>query len=86
MEGSKLKVLEASDPNFMRGMERAISVGEPVLLQNVTSDLDPSLKPILCQETFIRGGHTLMRLGGTDIEFNHNFRYCTLIIIIWDMD
>ena len=75
MEGNKLKVVEASDPNFMRGMERAIRVGEPVLLQDVTNDLDPSLKPILLQETFVRGGHTLIRLGDTDIEYNNNFRW-----------
>lgn len=33
MEGKKLKVLQASDPNYMRTMERAIRVGEAVLLQ-----------------------------------------------------
>ena len=33
MEGVKLKVVHAADPNYMRTMERAIRVGEPVLLQ-----------------------------------------------------
>ena len=75
MEGQKLKVIEASDPNFMRGMERAIRMGEAVLLHDVTNDLDPSLKPILLQDTFVRGGHTLIRLGDTDIEYNDKFRY-----------
>ncbi len=33
MEGSKLKVLQTGDPSYMRTMERAMRVGEPVLLQ-----------------------------------------------------
>ena len=75
MEGSVLKTVQASDPNYMRTMERAIRVGEPVLLRDVTEDLDPSLKPILQQETQVRGGHHMIRLGDTEIEYNHNFRY-----------
>ncbi|XP_074663059.1 dynein axonemal heavy chain 6-like [Tubulanus polymorphus] len=74
MEGAKLKIVQASDPIYMRTMERAIRVGEPVLLQNVTETLDPSLKSILLQETFIRGGHKIIKLGDTEIEYNDQFR------------
>ena len=74
MEGSKLKMVQAGDPNYMRTMERAIRVGEPVLLQDVTEDLDPSLKPILLQETTVRGGHHIIKLGDTEIEYNQNFK------------
>ena len=74
MEGKALKVLQASDPNFMRTVERALRVGEAVLLQGVGETLDPALKPILMQETVIRGGHPVVCLGDTEIEYNHNFR------------
>ena len=33
MEGSALKKVEASDPNYMRTLETSIRVGEPVLLE-----------------------------------------------------
>jgi len=33
MEGTKLKIVQASDGNYLRTLERAIRVGEPVLLQ-----------------------------------------------------
>ena len=33
MEGSRLKEIAAHDPHFMRTMERAIRVGESVLLK-----------------------------------------------------
>ncbi|CAH1791320.1 unnamed protein product [Owenia fusiformis] len=74
MEGSKLKVLQASDPKYMQTMERAIRVGEPVLLEDVTEHLDPSLTPILEMQTFQRGGGDIIKLGDTEIEFNHNFK------------
>ena len=74
MEGNNLKIVGAEDPNFMRTLERAIRVGEAVLLQDVTEDLDPSLKPILLQETTVRGGHFVIKLGDTEIEYNKNFK------------
>lgn len=33
MEGSRLKMVQAADPNFMQTIERAIRVGDSVLLQ-----------------------------------------------------
>ncbi|XP_077989551.1 dynein axonemal heavy chain 6-like [Glandiceps talaboti] len=74
MEGAALKVVQADDPNYMRTMERAIRVGEPVLLQNVTEHLDPALNPILLKELIHRGGQDLIKIGDTEIEFNENFR------------
>ena len=41
----------------------------------MTEDLDPSLKPILLQNTFVKGGHTLIKIGDTEIEYNSNFRF-----------
>ena len=43
--------------------------------QEVTEDLDPSLKPILLQNTYVKGGHTLIKIGDTEIEYNSNFRF-----------
>ncbi|XP_071833092.1 dynein axonemal heavy chain 6-like isoform X4 [Apostichopus japonicus] len=74
MEGSDLKRESASDPNFMRTLERAIRIGEPVLLENVTEVLDPALMPILMRELTNRGGQDIIKIGDTEFEYNHNFR------------
>lgn len=34
-------------PDYLRVLENAIQFGNPVLLQNVQEDLDPSLNPVL---------------------------------------
>ena len=74
-EGSNLIVAQADDPNYMRSMERALRMGDPVALTKVTEELDPSLRPILLRETFTRLGHEIITLGETEIEYNQNFRY-----------
>ena len=42
-----LKVVDLQMPDFLRVLENAIQFGNPVLLQNVQEELDPSLNPIL---------------------------------------
>uniref|UniRef100_UPI00398F6457 dynein axonemal heavy chain 6 isoform X2 n=1 Tax=Pristiophorus japonicus TaxID=55135 RepID=UPI00398F6457 len=37
--------------------------------------LDPSLEPILLNQTFMLGGRLLMRLGDTDIDYDKNFKF-----------
>ncbi|KAL8598268.1 hypothetical protein ACOMHN_035218 [Nucella lapillus] len=74
MEGFRLKVVGATDPNLMRTLETAVKVGDPVLVKDVGEELDPALRPIILQETTRRGGQQVMKLGDTEIEFNSNFR------------
>ena len=44
--------------------------------------MDPSLTPILKQETYVRGGFTVVKIGDTEIEYNENFRYDFVLLII----
>ncbi|XP_069464806.1 dynein axonemal heavy chain 14 [Ambystoma mexicanum] len=74
MEGNKLHQAQASDSSFMKTVENAIRFGESVLLQDVAEVLDPSLKPILGKEIYRRGGQDYIKIGDSEIEYNHNFR------------
>lgn len=52
MEGDRLRVVYARDNNYIKIIENAIRVGEPVLLHDVEESIDPGLKPVLqCQLT-----------------------------------
>lgn len=42
-----LKVIDFQMPDYLRVLENAIQFGNPVLLQNVQEELDPSLNPVL---------------------------------------
>lgn len=45
--GAKLSIIKLSDHDFLRTLENAIQFGNPVLLENILEELDPSLTPIL---------------------------------------
>ncbi|KAM9316864.1 dynein axonemal heavy chain 14 [Gastrophryne carolinensis] len=74
MEGGRLRQVQASEPSCMKTLENAIRLGEPILLQDIPEDLDPSLKSILGKEIYCRAGQDFIRLGDSEIEYNQNFR------------
>ncbi|XP_075946793.1 dynein axonemal heavy chain 6 [Anarhichas minor] len=70
-----LKVIRQTDPSFLRTLENAMSIGMPVLLEELTETLDPALEPVLLKQTFAAGERTLIRLGDSDINYDNNFRF-----------
>ena len=46
MEGTRLKVVTASDPNYMRTLEAAVRVGEPMLLKVTFFTIIITLQPL----------------------------------------
>ncbi|KAJ0006370.1 hypothetical protein NQD34_013643, partial [Periophthalmus magnuspinnatus] len=70
-----LKIIDFQMPDYLRVLENAIQFGNPVLLQNVQDDLDPSLNPILNKSLTRIGGRLLMKLGDKEIEYNPDFRF-----------
>ncbi|PFX28824.1 Dynein heavy chain 1, axonemal [Stylophora pistillata] len=69
-----LKIVKASDPGYLRTLESAIPLGQPVLVEDLGENLDPSLNPILGKNTITRGNQEVMVIGDTEIEYNSNFR------------
>ena len=43
---------------YLRTLENAIQFGLPVLLENIGEELDPSLEPLLLNQTFKSGGES----------------------------
>ncbi|XP_075968107.1 dynein axonemal heavy chain 2 [Anarhichas minor] len=70
-----LKVIDFQMPDYLRVLENAIQFGNPVLLQNVLEDLDPSLDPILNKSMTRIGGRLLLKLGDKEVEYNPEFRF-----------
>ncbi|KAL0050690.1 hypothetical protein WJX82_005287 [Trebouxia sp. C0006] len=72
---SQLEVLKLSEPDYMRRLENAIQFGNPVLLEGVGQELDPTLEPLLLKSTFKQGGSMCIRLGDSTIEYSEQFRF-----------
>lgn len=49
---SQLEVLKLTEPDYMRRLENAIQFGNPVLLEGVGQELDPTLEPLLLKSIF----------------------------------
>ena len=49
---SKMSVIKLTDSDYMRTLENCVTFGNPLLLENVYEDLDPSLEPLLLKQTF----------------------------------
>ncbi|KYO43526.1 hypothetical protein Y1Q_0013563 [Alligator mississippiensis] len=74
MAGGKLRQIHASDSSYLRTLENAVRVGESVLLKDLAETLDSSLEPILKKEVYNKVGKDYIRIAGSEIEYNHNFR------------
>ncbi|XP_020624937.1 dynein heavy chain 12, axonemal-like [Orbicella faveolata] len=72
---NQLSVIKLTDADYIRTLENSIQFGNPVLLENVGEELDPSLEPLLLKQTFKQGGVKCLRLGESVIEYSDDFRF-----------
>ena len=68
-------MIKLTDDNYLRILENAIQFGNPVLLENVMEELDPSLEPLLLKQLFKQGGAMCIKLGDSVVEYNPTFRF-----------
>ncbi|XP_073321620.1 dynein axonemal heavy chain 2 [Pagrus major] len=69
-----LKVIDFQMPDYLQVLENAIQCGNPVLLQNVQEELEPSLNPVFKKSLTHKGGRLLLKLGDKEVEYNPEFR------------
>ncbi|XP_070711337.1 dynein axonemal heavy chain 2 [Pempheris klunzingeri] len=70
-----LKVIDFQMPDYLRVLESAIQFGNPVLLQNIQEELEPTLDPILNKSLTRIGGRLLLKLGDKEVEYSPDFRF-----------
>jgi len=58
--------------NYLDVIERAVSMGETVLIENIEESVDPVLDPIIGRNTIKRG--TAVKMGDKEVEYNPKFR------------
>ncbi|KAK9870895.1 hypothetical protein WA026_009851 [Henosepilachna vigintioctopunctata] len=69
-----LAIAKLSDKNLIRTLESAVRFGKPVLIENISLELDPALDPVLLRQVFKQGGTLVMKLGDTIVPYDNKFR------------
>ena len=72
---NNLEVTKMSNSNLLRVFENNIRNGTPVLIEDITESVDPSIENVLSKNIFQQGSRTLIRLGDTDVEYDKSFRF-----------
>ncbi|KAK0056678.1 dynein heavy chain 1 axonemal-like isoform X1 [Biomphalaria pfeifferi] len=70
-----LDIIKLSDKDFLRSLENAVRFGKPCLLENISTELDPALEPILLRQTFKQQGSTVIKLGDAVIPYHDDFKF-----------
>jgi dynein heavy chain, axonemal len=71
----KIKVLKFTDNNYLKYLEACIRQGIPVLVENVGTDLDPAIEPLLQKQIVKRGASYNIKIGDATIEYDMRFRF-----------
>jgi dynein heavy chain len=67
-------VTKLSNDKFLKQIEAAIRLGQPVLLENIDETLDPSLEPILSKAFTKEGGLTKIKVGDKLVDYHQDFK------------
>lgn len=74
MEGDDLKMTDFAAKDFIKVLERAIQLGKPVLIQNISEEMPSILTPILNKSLIRQGSSWALDFNDKLIDYNSNFR------------
>ena len=72
---SHMEVTKMNNVNLLRVFESNIRNGTPVLIEDITEFIDPSIDNVLTKNTFQQGSRTLIKLGESEVEYDKSFRF-----------
>jgi dynein heavy chain len=73
-EEGNLDVVQLSHKNWLKVVKAAILNGRCVIIENLGSDIDPTLDPILSRSVYKKGKGLYVRFGGEEIEYDPAFQ------------
>jgi dynein heavy chain len=71
---NKLDVLKLTNSNYLRSLENCMQFGNPCLIENVQTELDAILEPVLLKQTFTQNNMEFIRIGDHVVEYSRDFR------------
>ncbi|XP_038666815.1 dynein heavy chain 3, axonemal-like [Scyliorhinus canicula] len=73
-KSNKLHVSKLTESDCIRTLGNCIQFGNPVLIENLSEELDPILEPLLLKQTFKQRGMDYIRLGETIVQYSRDFK------------
>ena len=71
-EGDNLRIVRIGAKGYLDIVEKAVSAGDPVLLENIGEQLDPVLDPLIGRNTIKKGKY--IKFGDKEVEYDNRFR------------
>ena len=69
-----LIMLDMKDNGYIKKMEKAVTTGKCVLLQDVGEELDPSLDNIFSKTLIKQGNEFYVKIGENEVQYNPKFK------------
>ncbi|CAL1689869.1 unnamed protein product [Lasius platythorax] len=69
-----LVIAKITDKNLLRIIEICVRVGKPCLIENVGTELEAALDPILTRSLFKHAGQSSIKIGENIVPYNFDFR------------
>ena len=73
-QDKSLNIVKLAD-DYLRAFKKAIPFGEPLLLENIATEIDPALDPLLLKQTFKQSGVMSIKLGDGIIDYSNDFSF-----------
>ncbi|KAI8853660.1 dynein heavy chain and region D6 of dynein motor-domain-containing protein [Chytridium lagenaria] len=71
-EGAGLKIVRLGVKGYLDLIEKAVSAGDTVLIEDIAESIDPVLNPLLGRETIKKGRY--IKMGDKEVEYDPKFK------------
>lgn len=73
-EANGLTVIQQSQRGYLDKVIQCIENGKPLLIENLPSDIDAVLDPVVGKQTMRRGQNLVIKIGDAEVDYDKNFR------------
>eukprot|EP00957_Ditylum_brightwellii_P075547 5741704-Ditylum_brightwellii.AAC.1 len=73
-EEGNLDIIQLTQKNWLKVIESAITNGRCVIIENLGSDIDATLDPVLSRAIYKKGRSLYLKLGGEEVEYDPAFQ------------
>jgi len=73
-EEGNLDVIQLTQKNWLKILENAITNGRCVIIENIGTEIDAMLDPVLSRSIYKKGRSLYLKLGGEEVEYDPAFQ------------